>query len=234
MLSMIIIISDWNIFIVCNVHSNHVNLTYIVKHKNTKKYSESTVFIDGDIGSDDFNLDVIMWIIIGGSTLMCICITCAFLCFKSCKRKRKSTLGELKLGELQNVTSNSVTTTTRQRQTNQVDLSVMSEIQVKFDDNSMKHGHVTDGDIDIDIVGHSPGETPGDADQDRMAESLTIYSWLARNVGLPQYHQLFIYNGYDSIAFIKEIRDFSELEQIGIVNKQHQFMIMREIKKYQN
>eukprot|EP01084_Bolivina_argentea_P179198 309666_1 len=58
-----------------------------------------------------------------------------------------------------------------------------------------------------------------------------ITQWLTFNVGLPKYHDAFISNGYESLEFIKEIKNKAELDEIGIKLKGHQTKIMSEINK---
>eukprot|EP01084_Bolivina_argentea_P139236 244949_1 len=58
-----------------------------------------------------------------------------------------------------------------------------------------------------------------------------IREWLSSVVGLEQYYDIFIKNGYESLEFIKNIESKGELWDIGIKLKGHQTHILAEIKK---
>merc|ERR1712130_81405 len=67
-------------------------------------------------------------------------------------------------------------------------------------------------------------ETHGTNPQDLEAVS----AWL-NSIGFPQYFDLFIANGFDSMDIIKELKDVSELEEIGI-DLDYQFDILNHAK----
>ena len=58
-----------------------------------------------------------------------------------------------------------------------------------------------------------------------------IREWLEVTVCLPQYYEVFVKNGYESLDFIKEINDREELEVIGIMLLGHQTKFLAEIKR---
>eukprot|EP01083_Nonionella_stella_P011947 33895_1 len=60
-----------------------------------------------------------------------------------------------------------------------------------------------------------------------------VEKWLA-DIGLAQYAQNFMSNGYEQIGFICAIDDSRQLDEIGIVLSGHRAVIMREIKKLNN
>eukprot|EP01083_Nonionella_stella_P299394 1016676_1 len=60
-----------------------------------------------------------------------------------------------------------------------------------------------------------------------ISERQQILYWLRNDVALPEYFGLFIQQKYDSIAAIKGIKQYSELEEIGIKNPSHQGKIMK-------
>eukprot|EP01083_Nonionella_stella_P182025 653760_1 len=68
-------------------------------------------------------------------------------------------------------------------------------------------------------------------DDDDEAEKGMIKTWLTDIVKLPQYYSLFVDNGYNSLLFISEMNDKSELRGIGITLQGHQARIMREINR---
>ena len=55
--------------------------------------------------------------------------------------------------------------------------------------------------------------------------------WLLNVVGLPEYYDAFIQNGYETLELVKEIENKHELNEIGIVYKGHQYTILAEIWK---
>ena len=48
---------------------------------------------------------------------------------------------------------------------------------------------------------------------------------------MPQYIDLFVQNGYESLQFVKEIKSMDDLEEIGINDIEDQMIIIREIDK---
>eukprot|EP01083_Nonionella_stella_P103703 296411_1 len=65
--------------------------------------------------------------------------------------------------------------------------------------------------------------------QEKQREQLE--QWLTGTVKLPKYYQMFVQNGYDSLAIVKEVTDVNELAQIGIELKGHKVKIMKEIER---
>eukprot|EP01083_Nonionella_stella_P103702 296410_1 len=65
--------------------------------------------------------------------------------------------------------------------------------------------------------------------QEKQREQLE--QWLTNSVKLAKYYELFVQNGYDSLAIIKEIADVDELAEIGIELKGHKIKIMKEIER---
>eukprot|EP01084_Bolivina_argentea_P058568 106950_1 len=57
-----------------------------------------------------------------------------------------------------------------------------------------------------------------------------LKNWLI-TIGLPQYLEYFVSNGYESMEFVKEIVTEEQLYDIGIVKKDHQVKILAEIKR---
>eukprot|EP01083_Nonionella_stella_P051150 135833_1 len=58
-----------------------------------------------------------------------------------------------------------------------------------------------------------------------------VKEWLIAQVELPQYYDILVDNGYDSVNIIKEITDEKELEAIGIVMKGHLLKLIKEIER---
>ena len=62
-------------------------------------------------------------------------------------------------------------------------------------------------------------------------DSVELKSWLEKEVELPQYFDNFGSFGYESLSFVKAIKQKAELEEIGIIAKGHQTKLMSEIEK---
>eukprot|EP01083_Nonionella_stella_P282896 962803_1 len=58
-----------------------------------------------------------------------------------------------------------------------------------------------------------------------------IKTWLADSVRLPQYYNLFVDNGYNTLRIVRAIKDKSELQEIGITLVGHQTRIIGEINR---
>jgi len=66
------------------------------------------------------------------------------------------------------------------------------------------------------------------------AESAKVKAWLTDTVGLPQYADHFICNGYDSFDFVMDLTDNAELAEIGIILKGHQSRLLKQIALLRN
>ena len=60
-----------------------------------------------------------------------------------------------------------------------------------------------------------------------------LKQWLSKEVGLPNYCNLLIQNGFNSLEMMKEINNFNDLDYIGITLKAHQLRFLNQIKKLQ-
>jgi len=60
---------------------------------------------------------------------------------------------------------------------------------------------------------------------------LAVRSWLQEEVRLPQYFDVFVSNGYETLGIIKEIVDENDLVEIGIMLKGHQKKILLEVQR---
>eukprot|EP01083_Nonionella_stella_P076222 207587_1 len=67
-----------------------------------------------------------------------------------------------------------------------------------------------------------------------LEDAESVKQWLGNTVGLPQFCNHFIDNGYDKMTFVKEIKEITELEEIGITVIEHQSILMTEIIKLRN
>ena len=83
-----------------------------------------------------------------------------------------------------------------------------------------------------------PIETPNGIDQNRIVydgeEQLEIRGWLKEHCGdviCEQYFRVFVFNGFQSLDFIKAIEHQSDLEEIGISSKEHIAIIWTEVQK---
>ena len=63
----------------------------------------------------------------------------------------------------------------------------------------------------------------------KSEECNQIVAWLADIVRLPQYLDNFVSNGYNGIDIIQEIHCNKDLEEIGIVNMEHQDIMLAQI-----
>merc|ERR1712228_566526 len=63
-----------------------------------------------------------------------------------------------------------------------------------------------------------------------VADQQMVKEWLQCIVELPQYFDLFIENGYESIKFIKTMQSKTELQEIGIHKLGLQTLLWSEIK----
>ena len=85
----------------------------------------------------------------------------------------------------------------------------------------------SDGDIDGP---HQIAVTNSLHVEDFVTEKDELKMWLTDTVQLPQYLHIFIENGYDTMKFLHEIDDISELEEIGITNEKHRRIIFSAIR----
>eukprot|EP01084_Bolivina_argentea_P132602 234017_1 len=60
-----------------------------------------------------------------------------------------------------------------------------------------------------------------------------VYQWL-NSIGLVLYYSRFVENGFDSLQFVKYIKDERHLEYIGIHNLGHKLHILQEIKRLED
>eukprot|EP01083_Nonionella_stella_P284265 967619_1 len=69
---------------------------------------------------------------------------------------------------------------------------------------------------------------------DKKAHSnmLELQAWLQNEVGLGQYVEVLVSNGYESMQIVKDISNITELKDIGIESKQHRMIIMEGIHKW--
>eukprot|EP01083_Nonionella_stella_P131545 399737_1 len=64
--------------------------------------------------------------------------------------------------------------------------------------------------------------------------TMELEKWLEKEVGLPQYFDILIQNGYESMRIIEDISNGKELKEIGIESNAHQMIIIKEIEKWKN
>ena len=74
-------------------------------------------------------------------------------------------------------------------------------------------------------------ETAGTASRETADDATEVRVWLGEIVGLSQYVNEFLLNGYDSLDMIKEINEDDQLKEIEIYDKDHRNKILREIGK---
>eukprot|EP01083_Nonionella_stella_P143402 445656_1 len=66
------------------------------------------------------------------------------------------------------------------------------------------------------------------------SNTLEVQRWLEDVVHLPQYFDVFMSYGYETMAIVEEIRNIQELMEIGIVSRVHQMRILMEIENWRN
>ena len=80
----------------------------------------------------------------------------------------------------------------------------------------------------------TPVVTKGDHEVIKEVEDeIFVENWL-QSIGLVQYLKNFQLNGYDSLEFVKEIHNLSELIDIEIIDEHDQFKLLNEIVKLRN
>eukprot|EP01083_Nonionella_stella_P027966 77010_1 len=65
-------------------------------------------------------------------------------------------------------------------------------------------------------------------------DAMEVQAWVDNELELPQYFDVFISNGYESMNLIQDIPDADELKEIGIVSKEHQIKIMNAIEAWKS
>eukprot|EP01083_Nonionella_stella_P168089 566503_1 len=66
-----------------------------------------------------------------------------------------------------------------------------------------------------------------------LQKAVLVEDWL-KQIGLSQYYEVFISNGYDAMPIVKEIVDERALQEIGIVSREHQQWILSHIRELEN
>eukprot|EP01083_Nonionella_stella_P250423 864883_1 len=84
----------------------------------------------------------------------------------------------------------------------------------------------------VDMEYHT--RKPNVLDKKAHSNMLELQTWLQNEVGLSQYLEVLVSNGYESMQIVKDISNSTELKDIGIESKQHQMVIMEEIHKWKN
>eukprot|EP01083_Nonionella_stella_P050793 134999_1 len=125
-----------------------------------------------------------------------------------------------------------------------------------YTESRYDHGHEEQGEEDPQDDDHQEQETGGEkdyatdgfvaqrdvaitegADDKKVYEERTerdramVREWLTQKVKLPQYYDVLVNNGYDSLDIVQEITMTNELKEIGIVLKGHVLKLMTEIKR---
>eukprot|EP01084_Bolivina_argentea_P201001 343620_1 len=75
--------------------------------------------------------------------------------------------------------------------------------------------------------GESFGITEGE-DEGQRAE---LKEWMVEKVKLPQYYDVFVANGYETLDIVQDIADVNELKEIGITLKGHTLKLIKEVKR---
>ena len=75
-------------------------------------------------------------------------------------------------------------------------------------------------------INDKDGDTVGSGN----AINIEIHEWL-EEIGMSKYYNNFVDNGYQSLDFVKQIHDITELQDIGINNENDQTCFMHKIKE---
>eukprot|EP01084_Bolivina_argentea_P084090 152181_1 len=65
--------------------------------------------------------------------------------------------------------------------------------------------------------------------QERERPVCMVFEWITSVVGLPEYYDRFMVNGYERLDVVREIEGVDDLLSIGIVNASHQNMILNSV-----
>eukprot|EP01083_Nonionella_stella_P102058 290016_1 len=87
------------------------------------------------------------------------------------------------------------------------------------------------GNSTMDYNMFNTDETPIGVRRRMQSDALDVQYWLQSVVELPQYYSDFVNSGYESLHFIKEIPNITELDEMGIKTKAHQKRMFEEIIK---
>eukprot|EP01083_Nonionella_stella_P275069 934140_1 len=87
------------------------------------------------------------------------------------------------------------------------------------------------GNSTMDYNMFNTDETPIGVRRRMQSDALDVQYWLQSVVKLPQYYSDFVNSGYESLHFIKEIPNITELDEMGIKTKAHQKRMFEEIIK---
>eukprot|EP01084_Bolivina_argentea_P278035 474851_1 len=136
-----------------------------------------------------------------------ICLICFYKIKKLDSKKQRQQLQQ----EITAVTPANITTN--------ID-NIMCIEQKKHDNDEQFSEFTPNGN---DVYDHDEGKSD--------SNKVMIKQWLEDVVELPQYYDTFINNGFESIQFIQEIADETELVDIDIVITNHQTTIMNAIKE---
>ena len=191
--------------------------------------------------------------------ILCICICIAICCLirlRMFKKNLEKSTTDHNIDSLQIVDSNSNALSNSNIISNEINqnvdgnLAVMDTVPIQIGPKHEKldidgHGDDNTGNITNGYDDYSPsssdeldvipaGTTSGYNYQDRN-DNLGNYDhddfkrWVDIQLRLPQYYDLFVINGYDSIEMIKEIQSISDLQDIGISDEEEQMLILNRI-----
>eukprot|EP01084_Bolivina_argentea_P158627 276293_1 len=109
-------------------------------------------------------------------------------------------------------------------------VQMISTVQSGSDDNILHYDEQTQM-AEINTVTKAHQTTKGNNIQTEKGneDKTVIMFWLQNEVKLPEYYTEFVEHGYESLQFIKEIKDESELVDIGITKLEHRVLIINAI-----
>eukprot|EP01084_Bolivina_argentea_P275751 470349_1 len=179
-------------------------------------------------------------IVIAIVIFVCVLIVCAFYVVKMKKEMElKGTTSNMRA--LQSVSSieNGVALQITNVQT--TNGSVTTDGLEKLTNKSTNEIETCYTNATNDFDGTSEDITPGNLNvsstpkDDVNFEQMELKLWLKHvKVDFEMYYDVFVTNGYESIKFIKELSDVSELKDIGIEVKEHQIELMKAIDELKN
>ena len=182
--------------------------------------------------------------------ILCICICIVILCLIGLRMFRKSMekSADYDQNSLHNVNSNSNMNLNELNQ-NVADPLVIGPVSIEVKSEEMNiAGHGNTGNVDNPYGDYSSssssasdgiltGTTTGYNYQDRKHRDHNMRKcdygnfkqWVDAQLNLPQYYDLFVMNGYDSIEILKEIQSMSDLEDIGIHDEKEKMLVLNRI-----
>ena len=189
-----------------------------VSHATTESFVITSIN-DQHETSDDFITIILVIVSVMLCCVVVLCISAKYI-MKKCKKKCQNIKhhqsaadmsGGLKVENINNL------------------VQIQSSNTVKCNDSSCSNNNnMPISSIQSTTI--TKGETMGENSTDLKMQHYGIRIWL-ESISFPEYFDNFVLSGYESIEFIKEIQNKSELEEIGIISVSECNQILCEIEK---